>query len=365
MQRRPSFRLQVKVGPTSYFVEIERRLLEKLPGRLTDLGRGKQLLLVTNPVVWKLYGRGLLRNLIQRDFQAVKILLPDGEQYKTLSSVQTLYREFASAKANRETLVLALGGGVVGDLAGFAASTFMRGLPLIHIPTTLVAQIDSSIGGKTGVNLPQAKNLAGSFHQPLAVFADPETLFTLPPRELLNGMGELIKTAILSPSGLFRYLEESSEEILKGNPDLLEPAVRMAAKVKASIVSKDPWEKNLRMILNLGHTFGHAIETAGRYKRITHGEGVGIGIAAAARLSCSLGFCPSGTVERIENCLRRYGLPASLPSLNSLAFEKALSLDKKRKRGSLNVVLVRRVGSVFVHSIAPSIPLQKFLSEES
>jgi 3-dehydroquinate synthase len=296
--------------------------------------------IVTNPVVGQLYAELLGQGLGAAGYEWTVVEMPDGEVYKTLDTVARLYAEFLRLGLERSSTVLALGGGVVGDVAGFAAATFLRGLPLVHVPTTLLAMVDASIGGKTGVDLPGGKNLVGTFYQPKAVLCDPEVLATLPAVELRCGLAEAIKTALIASPALFALLEA-------GEPWPLGAIVRGAAGVKAAIVSADPTEQGLRATLNLGHTIGHALEQASHF-RYRHGEAVSIGLVGATRLAVRLGLCASEVAGRVEALLRRCGLPIRYAGVDQEQLLAALHVDKKRRGGRLRWILPVRIGEVII-----------------
>lgn len=287
--------------------------------------------LITNETVLPLYGEEFRPSLPGSSL----IVIPDGEQYKTLQTAKNIYRELTESGAGRNTLIVALGGGVVGDIAGYAAATFMRGLPFIHVPTTLLAMVDASIGGKVGVNLPQGKNLVGAFKDPLAVFADISTLGTLPKREFLAGLAEVVKSALVSDPALFEMLEESGT-------DSIEEIIKRTAKVKIDIVAQDPLEKGTRAYLNLGHTFGHALEVESGY-RLSHGEAVAIGITAAARLSHAMGFSSRELYTRIEALMQALELPVRCTGAKPEALWQAMSSDKKNQNGMRRFVLLEDI----------------------
>lgn len=282
-----------------------------------------------------------------------------GEAYKTLDTASLLYERLLDAGVDRSSAIVALGGGVVGDLAGFVAATYMRGLPLVQCPTTLLAMVDASVGGKTGVDLPQGKNLVGAFKQPLAVIADVDTLRTLPPAEFAAGMAEVIKHAFLAGGELLALLEENDlrqEQLFQDEESrLLEEVVVKAVQVKREVVQNDPYEKGQRALLNLGHTFAHAIERVSDY-RVSHGYAVAIGLVCAARLSATAGFCEPSLQQRIERLLERFFLPTRVPAgLDSHELLAAMSSDKKKMHGRLRFVLMRDIGDAFV---TPDVPTE-------
>ncbi|MEW6283434.1 MAG: 3-dehydroquinate synthase [Candidatus Eremiobacterota bacterium] len=312
--------------PHPYLVEpgLLTRLRELVPGRAV---------LVTDSNVQ--------RAQPVRGFEV--IVLPAGEEHKTLDTVRTVYARLVELEADRQTALVAVGGGVVGDLAGFAAATFLRGLPFYQVPTSLLAMVDASIGGKTGVDLPEGKNLVGAFHLPQAVYVDPEALSTLPEAELSAGMAEVLKHGLIADPGLFQLCLGPVEDW----PDL----IRRAARVKLDIVRRDPLEHGERAYLNLGHTLGHALETAAGYRGLSHGEAVGLGLLAAVSLASRMGRLES--VPDVAAALRLWGLPTRIPRLPWEAVRQALKRDKKRRDGRLRFVLPVRAGKVELCSEVP------------
>jgi len=337
--------IPVPVPGAEYHIYLASGLLSRAGRVLRDLGLAGRAVIVTNPVVSKLYAELLGQGLGAAGFELAVVEMPDGEIYKTMDTVARLYAEFLRLGLERSSTVLALGGGVVGDVAGFAAATFLRGLPLVHVPTTLLAMVDSSIGGKTGVDLPGGKNLVGTFYQPKAVLCDPEVLATLSAVELRCGLAEAVKTAIIANPALFAILEA-------GEPWPLGDIVRGAAGVKAAIVSADPTEQGLRATLNLGHTIGHALEQASHF-RYRHGEAVSIGLVGATRLAVQLSLCAPEVAERVEALLRRSGLPIRYAGVDQGKLLAALRVDKKRRGGRLRWILPVRIGEVIITDEVP------------
>lgn len=292
------------------------------------------------------YGPPVMAGLRNAGFEAALALMPDGESHKTLGVVRRLYLKALTARLDRRSVVIALGGGVVGDVAGFMAATYMRGVPFVQCPTTLLAMVDASIGGKTGVDLPQGKNLVGAFWQPKLVWMDLSTLATLPDRQWRTGMAEIIKYGLIADKRLFEQLEQSDLPRLKNNPACQETWVARSAAIKARVVSRDERETSgLRATLNLGHTFGHAIETVSGYTAYTHGEAVAIGLCAAARLGARVGTFPFGEIRRVDALVQRWGLPTRvkrpLPRAKILA---AMARDKKAVNGEFRFVVPVGIG---------------------
>lgn len=283
------------------------------------------------------------------------LTLPDGEQFKNLATVSKTYRSFVKRRADRSTLILLLGGGVLGDLGGFAAATFLRGLPFIQIPTTLVGQVDASIGGKLGVDLPEGKNLVGVFRQPLGVFCHIPFLKTLPPRDLLGGLAEVLKYGVIQDPVLFERVRQEREKILKREFPVLLEIVKRSARIKARIVEQDETETSgLRMILNFGHTFGHALELLTHYRRYHHGEAVALGMSLAGRISARLGSCLDEESQRLSGAIRQIGLPADPPRFSPRRWVEALAVDKKSRQGMIHFVVLRKIGEVTVSPISPN-----------
>jgi 3-dehydroquinate synthase len=303
-------------------------------------GLSDQVALVTNPTVGSLYAESVIRSLQGADFQVTSCVVPDGEAFKTLASVRTLYDAFIEAGLDRRGVVAALGGGVVGDMAGFAADTYLRGVPFVQMPTSLLSMVDSSVGGKVAVDHPHGKNLIGAFKQPELVLIDTDALASLPPRELACGLAEVVKTALIGDSDLFAQIETHG-------PAPLPWLIARSVAVKIGVVEEDPFEQGRRAVLNLGHTFGHALELLSDYA-LSHGEGVSIGLAAATRLSANLGFCDPELVPRIEGLLTRLGLPRRYAGHTPDQVWQAMGADKKRRGTTLRFILLRGVGEVFV-----------------
>ncbi|MCP4424344.1 MAG: 3-dehydroquinate synthase [Chloroflexi bacterium] len=331
-------RLPVTHPTGQYDVIVGANLLP----RLRELaGIGGPLATVTDSNVGPLYAN-------QIEGAACVITVPAGERHKTLATVQTIYDELLAAGFDRKGTVVALGGGVVGDMAGFAAATYMRGVNFVQCPTSLLAMVDASVGAKTGVDLPQGKNLVGAFKQPTAVLADIATLQTLPPEEFAAGMAEVVKHALLANPDLFERLMIEDLRLYESSIVNLQSLIVDAIQVKRDVVQEDPFEQGRRATLNLGHTFGHAIEQASGYA-IRHGEGVAMGLVAAANLSVRLGYCSPDLQSQIETVLKRFHLPTCIPAnLPSSALYQAMSSDKKKAAGRLRFVLLRGVGETFV-----------------
>jgi 3-dehydroquinate synthase len=307
---------------------------------------GKDVLLVTNTTVGPLYADKLAAALAPR--RCVEVELPDGEPHKTLANVSRILDVLITNRFGRDACVVALGGGVVGDMAGFAAACYQRGIAFVQVPTTLLAQVDSSVGGKTGVNHPGGKNLIGAFHQPAAVFADTNSLNTLPDRELRAGLAEVIKYGLIVDRPFFDWLEAHAADLLARDPEALTQAIKRSCEIKAEIVGRDEREQGERALLNLGHTFGHAIESATNYSTWLHGEAVGAGMLLAADMSKRLGWVTAADVERVEGILRRFGLPVDVSSLPASALAEKMKIDKKVAAGRIRLVLLKDIGKSVV-----------------
>ncbi len=302
----------------------------------------KRAAVIADEAVAKLYGATVERSLRESGIECVLLTIPSGEESKCQAQLFRLYNELIAANITRSDVILALGGGVTGDLVGYAAATYLRGVPCVQLPTTLLAQVDSSVGGKVAIDLPQGKNLVGTFSQPALVLADTETLATLPPREFSAGMAEVIKYGCILDAQLFRRLKEETD-IRR----ILSDVIARCCELKATVVSRDPLDKGDRMLLNFGHTLGHAIETTAGYGRVLHGEGVAIGMVAAARWGERWGQTPAGTAETIQTVLASYGLPTDLPAQDAEAILVAMGADKKSMGDEINIVLLRKIGAAF------------------
>jgi len=339
--------IQLKTPSASYEIVIASGLIKTLPARLKKLRGGKPFrpFIVTSPEIWGLWGKQVLAAFGKE--QPTVLFLPAGEKHKRLRTVESLLEQMAAAGADRDALLVAFGGGVVGDVTGFLAAIYMRGVPYVQVPTTLLAQVDSSLGGKTGVNLAAGKNLVGSFYHPLAVLADTDLLKTLPAAELRAGLQESIKAGIIRDAKLFRYLEANAEAVLSGDAKALTHVVAASVRVKADVVANDERESGLRMILNYGHTLGHAIEAATQYKQLLHGEAVGWGSIAATRLGLMRGLIDEATSNRITELILRYG-PLSDFKAAAAKLVKLTTSDKKNRSGTLSFVLPVKIGEAVI-----------------
>ena len=333
----------VALGERSYPIHVGPGLLDQ-----PDLYglTAKQILVVTNEVVAPLYLQRVQAALRGREIDT--LVLPDGERYKTLATFTTVIDRLIDGRYHRDCCLVALGGGVVGDLTGYVAASYQRGVDFVQIPTTLLAQVDSSVGGKTAVNHPRAKNMIGAFHQPIAVLADTGTLVSLPPRELAAGLAEVIKYGIIVDAAFFAWLESHIDDLRRLDAAALTYAIRRSCEIKAAIVAEDEREQGRRALLNLGHTFGHALEAIGRYERWLHGEAVGIGMALAARTSVALGWLGTRDCERIERLLGRAGLPTTAQGIDPDELLDHMRGDKKADREGLKLILIRSLGESVV-----------------
>lgn len=335
----------VKLGPRSYRILVGAGVLAMAGAELARLKAGRKIALVTDPAVLALHGGVLTQSLAAAGFDVTTVLLPEGERAKTLEVAASTWERFLEAGLDRGSTVMALGGGAVGDLAGFAAATYMRGVNLVQLPTTLLAQVDASSGGKTAIDHPRAKNLIGVFYQPRLVLADTATLLTLPERELRSGLAEVIKHGIVLDAAYFDEVERDSAALVKREPATLERIVAGSCRLKASVVERDEQEAELRHILNYGHTIGHAIEAVTGYRRFAHGEAVSLGIAAEAGIAERLGLAKPGVRARQVRLLQAVGLPVrGIGEAPSLVVE-ALSRDKKSRDGRVPFVLAPEIGT--------------------
>jgi 3-dehydroquinate synthase len=340
--------IQVETASASYRVFIGQGLLESLLPRIhRALGRKPQRVFVlTSPVIWALWSKKFLASFDQEAPPTILFLSP-GETNKNLRSVEVLVREMATAGADRSSLLIAFGGGIVGDLGGFLAGIYMRGIDYVGVPTTLLSQVDSSVGGKTGVNLPEGKNLVGCFHHPRAVFADVQTLQTLPARELRAGLFESIKAGIIRDARLFAYMEKNSASLLVRDPKALEYVIAASVRMKAAVVGEDERESGVRMILNLGHTLGHALESATRYRKFLHGETVGLGMIAALEIARRRDTVTDAQADRITHLIDQYG-PFPHASIPPAQLITASARDKKHSAGVHRFVLPVGIGDAAV-----------------
>lgn len=350
--------LTVDLGVRSYPIFIGQGLLQR--SLLQSYVKGRQVMVVSNETVAPLYLETLLKQFPGK--QVDSVILPDGEAYKDLQHVNLIFDALLQKRHNRTTTLVALGGGVVGDMTGFAAASYQRGVNFIQVPTTLLSQVDSSVGGKTGVNHPLGKNMIGAFHQPQAVLAATDVLDTLPDRELSAGLAEVIKYGLIHDAAFLDWLEQSMPALRARDPQALARAIYRSCEIKAEIVALDERESGVRALLNLGHTFGHAIETDQGYGHWLHGEAVGAGMMMAAHLSARLGWLNGQELARVERLLRAAGLPVAPPKgMSSERFMALMAVDKKVIDGSLRLVLLRQLGRGVVTADFPPEKLEQTL----
>jgi 3-dehydroquinate synthase len=355
--------LTVALGARAYPIHIGTGLLSD-PDLYRPHLHGSQVMVVTNETVAPLYLQPLRAALV--GYQVGEVVLPDGEQYKTLEVWNRIFDALLHARFGRDCTLVALGGGVIGDMTGFAAACYQRGVAFIQVPTTLLAQVDSSVGGKTGINHPAGKNMIGAFHQPLAVIADTSTLATLPQRELSAGLAEVLKYGLIRDASFLSWLEAHMAELLARDADALAYIIRLSCEIKADIVAADEHEAGQRALLNLGHTFGHAIETAAGYGNWLHGEAVAVGICMAADLSARMGWLTEGDVARIRRLVTSAGLPVDAPAdLSADRFLELMAIDKKVQDGQLRLVLLRHPGDALVTADVEPDLLRATLEAES
>ena len=340
--------VKVPLGNRSYNIVIGRGLLKGLGVACQKLKLGARCAVISDSNVARRFGKAAQQSLARAGFDALLIVVPAGETAKSLKTVQACYDRLARHRLERKSFIVALGGGVVGDLAGFVAATYLRGIPFVQVPTTLLAQVDSSVGGKVGVNLQAGKNLVGAFHQPRLVLCDFDTLRTLPVREYRSGVAEIIKYGIIYDAALFQKLERDLPKLLKRDPKTLADVVARCCEIKAEVVGQDETDGGLRAILNFGHTIGHALEAISGYGKYLHGEAIAIGQVAAAELSARLTGLPVADVGRIRVLFQRAGLPVAV-KLDASARKRllaAMKLDKKVSGGEIKFVLAGRIGKV-------------------
>ena len=347
--------VRVRLETTGYDIHIGPGLLVRTGDWLKELGFRDRLVVITDSTVRRLYGDTLVHSLSAAGFNVTVLAGPEGEGEKSLETAGRLCQELTDSFAERMTPILALGGGVIGDVAGFVAATYLRGVPLVHLPTTLLAQADSSLGGKTGVDHGRLKNKIGAFYQPGLTVSDTSTLKSLPLKLLGDGLAEVIKHAAIRDAEFFTYLEDNLDRILALDDGTLEAIVARSAQIKAEVVEKDERDLGLRNILNYGHTIGHAIETVSDFG-IEHGQAVAIGMLAAARISNRMGFLDSAAVSRLSNLIKRAGLPTEVPRVEVRQLIETMQHDKKIVSGRIRFVLLRDIGDVFVtDEVSPSL----------
>jgi len=357
-------KVSVRLGSNSYNIHIGPGLLAQTGQKLKEIGFSGKLVIITDPTVKRLYGNSLQQSLAGSGFEVLIIEVPEGEEQKSLETAGKLYHELTDVYTERTTPILALGGGVIGDLAGFVAATYMRGVPLIQIPTTLLAQGDSSIGGKVAVNHGQLKNKIGAFYHPRLTISDISTLKTLSTRELSDGLAEIIKHGVIQDREFFSYLEENLAKIKSLDEPVLERVISHSAEIKVGVVEKDELDLGLRNILNYGHTVGHAIETVSELK-VWHGEAVAIGMLAEARIANKLGVLDQSETVRLKNLIATAGLPTRLPGLQLEKLIQAMKHDKKILQGKIRFVLPKSIGEVFITEEVSQSIIEQALQDEN
>lgn len=339
-------KLTVNLGKDSYPIYIENNILSQAGNYIRKMYHGKRIMIISDDNVFPLYGDTLIRTL-DSDYECYHLLLPHGEATKDFQTLPAVYKAMLEAKISRSDLVIALGGGVIGDLTGFAAASYLRGVRFVQIPTSLLAQVDSSVGGKVAVDLPEGKNLVGAFYQPSLVLIDPLVLNTLKERFINDGMGEVIKYGCIKDADLFKTLEShSSFEDLK---EELPSIITRCVDIKRMVVENDPFDTGERMLLNFGHTLAHTIEQHFHYQRESHGEAVAIGMYQITRIAEEKGLTPKGTAARIQKVLKTYGLPFEC-GLTLGTLTEAIALDKKNLNGNLNVILLHEIGDSYIEA---------------
>jgi len=344
--------VKVGLGKRSYDILLGAGNLSDLNDELNNIGFSQKIAVISDPNIASLYADRICGHLNEGGRVVRLVTVPQGEENKNLETLQLIYDELIAHGFDRSCGLIALGGGVIGDTAGFAAATFLRGVPFVQIPTTLLAQVDSSVGGKTAVNHPLGKNLIGAFYQPRLVLIDIETLLTLDPREKVSGLAEVVKCGVIKDPDFFLWLEDHAEDLLSLDRDCLIHAIKTSCQIKSDIVEIDETESSIRALLNYGHTFGHAIESLAGYGKWRHGEAVAAGMVIAARISAALGFCSETDVERIVNLLERLNLPTQPPPYSLTDYVQSMQRDKKVSGGTLTMVLNSGIGSARLEKIA-------------
>ena len=346
--------LNVSLGERSYPIYIGSGLIKK-PELFKPWVAGKSVFVVTNTTVDPLYSQTLIQTISGDTKSIHTIVLPDGESYKDWLTLQKIFDALLTHGADRKSVLIALGGGVIGDMVGFAAASFMRGIQFIQVPTTLLAQVDSSVGGKTGINHPLGKNMIGAFHQPVAVIADLDTLKSLPSRELSAGLAEVIKHGAIADAAFFAWIEGHRQELLNCDSNAMSHAVERSCEIKSAVVAADEKESGIRAILNFGHTFGHAIESGLGYGEWLHGEAVGCGMVMAADLSSRLGYLQTEEVSRIKKLIAAMGLPDCAPKLGNSRFFDLMRIDKKSEGGEIRYITLEKIGKAKIEAVDDAI----------
>lgn len=345
--------LTVNLAENSYEIIIERDSLVSLGKRCAAVGLQGLAAVITNPTVAALYGEAVCASLRAAGYGVVQIEIADGEEFKNAATLNQVYDRLLEAGVDRSSFIVALGGGVVGDLAGFAAATWLRGIPFVQVPTTLLAQVDSSVGGKTGIDHPRGKNLIGAFYQPRLVLIDVATLATLDVRQFRSGLAEVIKYGVALDRPFFEYVEQNISDILAMKPESLITVIHRSCQLKAEVVEQDEKEAGLRAVLNYGHTLGHAFESLCGYSGIVHGEAIAIGMALATRVSVSKGFCSQADADRIIALIERCGLAVKPPEFDRQGLLEAIGSDKKATRGTITFICNNGIGSFVMSNHTP------------
>jgi len=356
--------LNIDLGERSYDIFIGPNLLAKAGEFFSQVLQPSRIVLITHPFLFQLYGEKIFSGFKNQGWATDVVEVSEGETAKTLKRVEIIYDRLLALKCDRKSVLVALGGGVIGDLVGFVAATYQRGIPFVQIPTTLLSQVDSSVGGKTAVNHPKGKNMIGAFYQPRLVIADLNTLQSLPKNEFRAGLAEVIKYGIIYDANLFNYLEKNTEKILQMDKECLAHIIKTSCAIKAKVVEKDERENHYRMILNFGHTLGHAIEALTNYSRFIHGEAVAIGMVCAARLSYHLRKCSEETPRRIKELIKKCGLPTDFPDLDAQAIIESLYYDKKTTNNKIKFILVKEIGEIEIVEGMPEADIFKLLQSE-
>ncbi|MBI4743615.1 MAG: 3-dehydroquinate synthase [Actinobacteria bacterium] len=344
--------VRVSLGKDSYDIKISYDFLSSLGKEVSKLGYSSKAVVITNTTIADLYKNKIIESLNAGNIESITLVVPDGEKYKSLKTASFLYDKLIESHIRRNNPLIAFGGGVVGDLAGFVAATYMRGIPLIQVPTTLLAQVDSSVGGKVAVNHPLGKNMIGCFYQPKLVFIDTDILKTLPLREYRAGLAEVIKYGFIQSKELLELLDNSPDKILNKENDVLLKVIAKCCEIKARIVEEDEKDFGKRAILNYGHTIGHAIESLTKYKKLLHGEAISIGMAAAANIACQMKLIDAAVVEKHKKILTSFGLPIKIPQKITLEeILERIKLDKKKKQETESLVLLKKIGEAEVFEV--------------
>ncbi|MDI6801216.1 MAG: 3-dehydroquinate synthase [Thermodesulfovibrionales bacterium] len=357
-------KVRVELQERSYEIIIGSGILANIGEKLLRFSFSPKIAVISNPTVFNLYGDAVIASLKNAGFDCLHILIPDGEEYKNYNQAYQILTELLKNRLDRNSCLIALGGGVIGDITGFVASIYMRGIHFVQVPTTLLAHVDSSVGGKTGVNHELGKNMIGTFYQPRLVWIDIDTLKTLPKRELLCGIAEIIKYGVIWDKDLFDFMESEKDDILGLNKNALSFIIKRSCEIKAEVVSKDERESGLRAILNYGHTIGHAIETETAYRKFLHGEAVAVGMHFEAKIAELAGFIDNKQVIRIKTVIDSYGLPSELPmDLDSNKLVSHMQLDKKVVAGEMKFILPEGIGKVKIQKGINSEYIKKVLTQ--